>query len=280
MAELLSAFALPFFQRAFAAGVLLGASISYFGVFIVQRGMAFMGDGLAHSAFGGVALGLLLGWEPLWVALPFTLLTALGISWLRERSRLGSDTVIGIFFALAVALGIVFLSRRSGYSADAMTYLFGSILAVSKADLWASTGVVVLALASLPLWGRLAYASFDRESAQADRLPVRRDDMLLLALLAMSIVVAVKVVGIILLSAFLVVPAAAARLLASRFAGMTVLAVLIGTGCAVAGLLLSYELDLPSGASIILTQVAVFAICLALQAWLRRSRTAPAAAVR
>ncbi|MCC7478279.1 metal ABC transporter permease [bacterium] len=265
MPELLDALSLPFFQRALLAGSMLGAALSYFGVFIVQRGMAFMGDGLAHAAFGGVALGLLLGWEPLYIALPFTLLAALGISWLRERSRLGNDTTIGIIFALAVALGIVFLSQKSGYSVDAMTYLFGSILAVSRTDIWASAAVLLLALLSLPLWGRLAYASFDRESAQADGLPLRLHDGLLLALLALSIVVAVKIIGVILLSAFLVIPAASARLLAGRFSAMSLSAVLLGAACCIAGLLLSYLLDLPSGAAIILTQVAVFALCLILQ---------------
>jgi len=265
MSELLAALSLPFLQRALAAGLLVGASVSFYGVFIVQRGLAFMGDGLAHAAFGGVALGLLLGAEPLWIALPFTLLVALGIAVLRERTQLGSDTAIGIFFALSVALGIVFLSRKSGYSADAMTYLFGSILAVTKADLWASVGAFGLACASAPLWGRWAYASFDRESAQAEGLPVRRDDYLLLALIAMTVVVAVKVVGIVLLSAFLVVPAASARLLSRRFAGMTIGALCIGVGTVLAGLAVSYQLDLPSGAAIILAQCAVFAAAYALR---------------
>lgn len=260
MHELLDALAMPFLQRALAAGLLLGASVSYYGVFIVQRGLAFLGDGLAHAAFGGVALGILLGWEPLWVALPFTLLVALGMAVLRERTKLGGDTVVGIFFALSVALGIIFLSRHNGYSVDAMTYLFGSILAVTKADLWAAGAAVVLAALSLPLWGRWAAASFDRESALADQLPVRRDDLLLLALVAITVVVAVKVVGIVLLSAFLVVPAAAARLLSRRFAGMTLLSVGIGTGTALLGLLASYELDLPSGATIILAQSLCFAL--------------------
>lgn len=262
MGDFLDALSLPFLRRALEAGLLLAACISYYGVFIVQRGLAFMGDGLAHAAFGGVALGLLLGAEPLWVALPFTLLVALGIGWLRERSGLGGDTVVGVLFALSVALGIVFLSLRTTFSQDAMAYLFGSIMAVQSADLWASRAALLAALCSLPLWGRWAAASFDRESARAEGLPVRRDDLVLLALVAMTVVVAVKVVGIVLLSAFLVVPAASARLIARRFAGMTLLAVGIGLATTLLGLMASYRLNLPTGATIVLAQCAAFAMAL------------------
>jgi zinc transport system permease protein len=263
MHDLLEALTLPFFQRALLAGILLGACVSYYGVFVVQRGLAFLGDGLAHAAFGGVALGLLLGWEPLWVALPFTILVTLGIAWLRERTQLASDTVIGIFFALSVALGIVFLSHKAGYSADAMTYLFGSIVSVTRTDLWASAAALLAAALSTPLWGRWAYASFDRESALADGLRVRRDDLLLYCLIAATIVVAVKVVGIVLLSAFLVIPAAAARLVSRRLATMTLVACGLGVGSALTGLLASYVLDLPSGAAIILTQCVAFGMAYA-----------------
>src|SRR5207244_2798154 len=120
----LNMLALPFMQRALIAGLLVGFLASYFGAFVVQRGMSFLGDGLAHAAFGGVALGLLLGLNPLWVAVPFTLVVAFGITWVQERTRLGSDTAIGIFFAVSIALGVIFLSWRKQYTADAFTYLF------------------------------------------------------------------------------------------------------------------------------------------------------------
>jgi zinc transport system permease protein len=260
MHEFLAALELPFMQRALEAGLLLGLALSFYGVFVVQRGLAFLGDGLAHAAFGGVALGLLLGAEPLWVALPFTLAVALVIGWLRQRTGLAGDTVIGVCFAFSVALGIVFMSLRQTYSQDAMAYLFGSIMAVTSADLWASRAALGLALCSLPLWGRWASASFDRESARAEGLPVQRDDLLLQALLAVTVVVAVKVVGVVLLSAFLVIPAATARLAARRFAGMTLLAAVIGGLTALLGLYASYELNTPSGATIVLTQCASFAL--------------------
>ncbi len=255
MAELLS---LPFMQRALVGGLLVGFLASYYGVFVVQRGLSFLGSGLAHAAFGGVALGLLLNTEPLWVAVPFTLLVALGIAWVHHRTALGGDTAVGIFFSVAMALGVLFLFMRRQYTADAFTYLFGSILAVSRTDLWLAGGVVVLTLLALPLWRRWSYASFDRELAQADRLPVPRDDYLLILLIAVTVVVSIKVVGIVLIAAFLVVPAAAARLLARTFRHMTLLSIAIGMSSAVVGLVASYFLDVPSGPTIILVQALVF----------------------
>lgn len=269
--ELRDMLALPFMQRALMAGLLVGATTSYFGVFTVQRRLAFLGDGLAHAALGGVALALLLGWAPLIIAVPFTVIVALGITWVSERTKLGADTAIGVFFALSMALGIVFLALKPGYAADALNYLFGSILAVSPSDLWAAAGVAALTLSMTPLWGRWAYATFDRELALGDRLPVKRDDYLIGALIAVAIVVSAKVVGIVLLSSFLVIPAAAARLVSGRFSAMTLTALAIGMASALGGLLLSYALDLPSGAVIVLTQTALFLIALAWSGLRRRS---------
>ena len=253
-------------QRALVAGVLTGLVGGYYGVFVVQRGMSFLGNGLAHAAFGGVALGLLLQMQPLWIAIPFTVIVAILITWVRDRTGLRADTVIGIFFALSMAMGIIFLSRIPTYTTDAFTYLFGSILSVSKFDLWAAFGIAVIALMTLPLWGRWAYATIDHEAAMADRLPVKLDDYLLSILIAVAIVVSAKIVGIVLISAFLVVPAAASRLITKRFASMTLLSVIFGSATALAGLILSYQLDYPSGATIIIVQTILFAACLAISA--------------
>jgi len=256
------AMSLGFMQRALAAGVITAVIAGYYGVFVVQRGMSFIGSGLAHAAFGGVALALLLGGEPLWIAVPFTVIVALLITWVRDRTTLSLDTVIGVFFATAMALGIVFISRIPTYTTDAFTYLFGSVLSVTWTDLWAVLAVGVIAAATLPLWGRWAYATIDREAALADRLPVRLDDYMLSVLIAVTIVVAAKVVGIVLVSAFLVIPAASARLVSRRFLQMTIVSLLLGAGTAVVGLFASYYLDAPSGATIILTQTAAFLVCL------------------
>jgi len=254
---------LPFMQRALAAGILIGLLAGYYGVFVVQRRLSFLGIGLSHAAFGGVALGLLLGVNPLWVALPFTVVVALAISWVTQRGSVSGDTAIGIFFSVAIALGVVFLSMKTTYTADAFAYLFGSILAVKPVDLWIIGSIAVVTLATLPLWGRWAYATFDRDLARADGVPVQRDDYLLSALLAITIVAAVKLVGIVLVAAFLVIPPAAARLFTATFRSMTVVAVLLGVVTAIGGLIASYLLDVPSGATIILLQAAVFFVAFA-----------------
>jgi len=251
-------FTLPFMQRALIAGALVGFLASYYGVFVVQRGLSFLGSGLAHAAFGGIALGLLLNFEPLWIAVPFTVIVAIGIFWVRDRTELGSDTAVGIFFAVSMALGIVFLFLKREYTSDAFTYLFGSILAVTWTDIKITAIVVLITFLTLPLWRRWAYASFDRELAETDHLAVERDNYILSILIAVTVVVAIKVVGIVLIAAFLVIPAATSRLLSGTFRRMTIISVIIGFLSAIIGLWLSYYLDVPSGAAIILLQAVLF----------------------
>ena len=255
-------FSLPFMQRALIAGLLMGLVGGYYGVFVVQRKLSFLGDGLAHAAFGGVALGMLLGHDPLTTALPFTVLVSLAITWVKNRTQLSSDTAIGIFFSVSAALGIVFLSLRHDYSVDAFSYLFGSILGVTAQDLRSALAVSVLALLSLVRWSKWTYATFDRDLARADGVQVERDDYLISALVAVTIVIAVKVVGIMLVAAYLVIPPAAARLVTSRFSRMTVVSAALGAASALLGLVSSYYADLPSGAMIILVQAAFFVCAL------------------
>lgn len=258
-----SALSLPFMQRALVAGLLVGGLSSYYGVFVVQRRLSFLGVGLSHAAFGGVALGLLLGINPLWVAAPFTIAVALAIDAISHSGRVSSDTAIGVFFAVSMALGVVFLTMKASYTTDAFAYLFGSILAVQPADLWAMGGLTVATVLALPWWGRWAYATFDRDLARTDGVPVRQDDAVLAVLLAATVVVAVKLVGIVLVAAFLVIPAAAARLLTSTFRRMTLLSVAFGTGGALLGLWSAYHFDLPSGAAMILVEALLFFAALA-----------------
>ncbi len=258
MIELLS---MPFIQRAIVAGALVGFMGGYYGTFAVQRKMSFLGGGLAHAAFGGVALGLLLQIEPLWAAAPFTVAVAILITAIEKKTELSADASIGILFAVSVALGIIFLSIKENYTADAFAYLFGSILTVGEADLWISSSVAFLTIISIfAFWSKWAYASFDPELAETDRLNVNAHNYVLSIMLALAVVSSIKLVGIILIASFLVIPATAAKMLAKTFFQTTVLSIIFGVFSALAGLALSIALDLPSGPTIILTQTLIF-IC-------------------
>ncbi len=272
---LLDAFQFAFMQRALAAGLLIAVMAGLLGVFVVQRRLSFLGDGLAHAAFGGMGLGafvivgtgladsgLALLRHPLWIAIPFSLLAALAIAWTRTHTRLSSDTAIGVFFAVSVALGVLFFSLIPpdvNLGLSLMDLLFGSILGVTGPDLVVIAAVAVVAVAVLlGAWGRLAYATFDEELAATDGVPVRALEYLLFGLAAVVIAVSSVVVGIILMAAYLVIPAASARLLARSLAQMTLLSVLFGVLSTAVGLALSYLVDVPSGSTIVLTQAALF----------------------
>jgi zinc transport system permease protein len=258
-----------FMQRALLAGTLVGAVGALLGVFVVQRGLAFLSDGLAHAAFGGIALGLLLGTSvdrSLWVAIPFTIAVALGISAARQRSGLGGDATTGVFFAVAFALGVLFLGLRSpsAPTVNVESLLFGSILSVSPEILRAMallTGVTIVAVGVF--WSRLAYATFDPELAALAGVKVAALDRMLVVLVALAVVLGVKTVGVVLVSAFIVIPAATARVLGGSFARSAGLAVVIGILGSAIGLVASYHLNVASGATIILTLGAGFFAALA-----------------
>lgn len=272
---LIEAFQYAFMQRALAAGLLIAVMAGLLGVFVVQRRLSFLGDGLAHAAFGGMGLGAyvivvsgLLGssvaWlrHPMWIAVPFSLLAALGIAWLRDNTRLSSDTAIGVFFAVSVALGVLFFSvipTDVNLGVSLMDLLFGSILGVTSSDLVVILSVALLATVGLSwLWSSLAYATFDEELARSDGVRTRALEYLLFALAALVITVSAVVVGIILMAAYLVIPAASARLLARTLAQTTVLSITFGVVATVVGLGLSFLIDVPSGSTIVLTQAALF----------------------
>lgn len=267
MLEILS---MPFMQRAFAAAVLVAFMASLFGVFVVQRKLSFLGDGLSHSAFGGVALGLLLGIEPLAIAVPATFLVALGIVWIKRKTNIAEDTSIGIFFAVSVALGVVFLALKRNFSADAYTYLFGSVLAVSSIDLIATVIICILVVAiMIKYWKIFAYAAFDEELARSDGIRTGFADYFFTAVISLVIVISIKLVGIVLITSFLIIPAATAKLAARTFSQMTVLSICFGLSGSILGLFLSVILDLPSGAVIILFLAAEFGITALIRKFLK-----------
>ena len=277
MADVWSLFELAFMQRALFAGTCIAVVAGVLGTFVVQRGLAFLGDGLAHAAFGGIALGAFVAAtfgnstlleEPLLVAVPFTLAAALGIAWVRDRTSLSSDVAIGVFFAVSVALGVLFISiiPPEQNVVDVWHLLFGSILAVGREELPVIVGVTGVALLVLVLlWPRLGYATFDADLARADGVRVRALEYALFAIAALVVVVSAQVIGIVLMAAYLVIPAAAARLVARSLFDMTLIAVAIGVVSTAGGLVASFWADIPSGSTIILSQALLFLLATSLQ---------------
>ena len=265
MSFLTEPLAYAFIQRALFAGIAVALVCAVIGVFVVQRGLAFLGDGLAHAAFGGIAIGLYLGASvehAVWIAIPFTAVIALGIGYVLRRTQLRGDVATGVFFAFAFALGVLFLGLRSASQRPVQVeqLLFGNMLSVTPTVLHVLVAVAVLAcVITVLLWSRLAYAIFDPELAAISGVPVALLEYMLLAETAVVVVVAVKTVGVVLVSSFVVIPAATARLLGSSLGVTTLIAAFIGVAGTAIGLLASYHLDTPAAATIILLHSAVFA---------------------
>ncbi|MEO0078896.1 MAG: metal ABC transporter permease [candidate division WOR-3 bacterium] len=250
-----------FMQRALAGSLVVGLTCSFIGVFVVLRGMAFAGSGLAHAAFGGVALGFLLNLNPLLTAVVFCLGTAGLIHVAGKRAQIRLDASIGIFFAFTMALGVLFIGLMKRYDARIYGYLFGNVLGITQGNLVAMIllGALVIGTISL-LYKELKFLSFDEEMAQASGVPTQALSALLLGLLSLTVVLALKAVGIILLQALLVIPAATAYQLTNRYNMMFVLSGLCGVVSCAVGLVVSYYLEVPSGAAIVIVATLFFAV--------------------
>jgi zinc transport system permease protein len=262
MTELLS---YGFMQRALLAGVLAGLLCGVLGFFVVLKRLSFIGVGISHSAFGGIAIGVVLGVEPLVAAAVFATLVAWGIGWLSRAGRLHEDTSIGILFSSAMALGVALISLSHTYQVDLFGYLFGNILSVSPRDLGLLAAIALLVLAGVGLlFKELLFVAFDEEVARASGLPVTVLSFLLLTGLALAVVAAIRVVGIILVEALLVIPAAIGYQLAQGYRAMLCIAVLSAVLSAVAGLFVSYFFNVAAGATIVLVLTLVFGLAVAV----------------
>lgn len=263
--------AYAFLRRALLAGVAIAAASGLLGTFVVERGLAFLTDGLAHATFGGIALGLLLGAtvdNAPFLALPFAVLVALGIGLVRRRSGLGADVATGVFFALSFALGVVCLGLRpaGAPAVDVESLLFGSILAVSREGLLAVLAAALLTLLVLARIGpRLAYATFDPELAEIDGVKVARLESALMALVAVVVAAGLRSVGAFLVGAFVVVPSATAHLLVRRLLPVAAVSMGVAVGATVVGLFVSYHLDLAAGATIVVFLGTAFFVALLLR---------------
>lgn len=269
MAELLQ---LPFMQRALLAGLMLGLLLSQLGVFVTLRRMAFFSDGIAHAALAGAAVGLLTRSDPLLAALLFSALLAALIFFLERKSRLPVDSIIGILFTSGMALGVVLISLRPGYQPELIGYLFGNILAIRAGDLLLIAALGALILAFLLLRRRqLTLLALDREMACMAGIRPEVYDLLLYVALACALVLGLRVLGIVLVSAILIIPVSTARLFCRSFKALNRWTVALAEITMLAGLLLSYFLDLPTGAVIVLTGSAVFFLTFLFRSALRRS---------
>lgn len=260
----------PFLQRALLAALLVGVLCAALGVYVVLRGLSLIGDGLAHLSFAGVALGLALGVYPLPLAIVFAVVGALVIQALRSRELVRGDTAIGILFTAGLATGIVIVSRSRGLGTDVSSYLFGNLLAVTSTDLALIAGVATALLALLALFHKeFLYITFSEEAARLSGLPVGALNTVFTALTAVSIVVAARVVGILLVSALLVVPAAASLQWARSFRRAILASAGLGVASVLLGVLAATGYDLATGASIALASTALFAAALASRLALR-----------
>jgi ABC-type Mn2+/Zn2+ transport system permease subunit len=256
---MLEMFSLEFLQRALVAGALVSLLCGMLSSFVILRRMAFIGVGISHSAFGGVALGFLLGVNPFWTAVAFALVVAVLIEWSQTHNRVEEDTAIGIFFAASMALGVVFLHLSRTYNVDVFGFLFGNILAIDNEQILYILVITVCVLAVLiAFFKEFVFLSFDEEMAWVSGVPVNTLRYLFLVMLALVIIVSIYLVGIILVSALLVIPGAVGQNLSRQLKSMIWVSTATAVGGAVGGLILSYGVDLPSGATIVLLLAAVY----------------------
>jgi manganese/iron transport system permease protein len=254
-----------FMQRSLLASLMVGVLCAVIGCYVVLRGMAFMGDALAHAILPGVAIAYLLHGSLLLGGLIAAVIVALGIGFFSRQGQLKEDTAIGILFAAALALGVALISTIRTYAADLTHILFGNILGVSPGDLWLTAvlgGAVLLTI--LLLYKEFLVISFDPVLAATMRLPAELLRNLLLVLLAVTVVVSLKTVGVGLVTAMLVTPGATAYLLTRRLPAMMAVAAAIGAFSGLAGIYLSFYANIASGAAIVLTASTIFVLAFTL----------------
>jgi zinc transport system permease protein len=257
--DFLDLFSHGFIQRAIVAGCFIAALCSALGTFLVLRRLSLIGDGLAHVTFGGVAVGLFFQTYPFYVAVPIVAASALGILKLIDKARLYGDAAIGIVSSLGIAGGILIASVAGGFNVDLFSYLFGNILAISYAEVWTSVLLCLCLIVVITLsYQELLAITFDEESARASGIHTERINRILVLLTALTVVLAMRVVGIMLVSALLIIPAVTALQFARGFRTTIVISCLSGIFSVLAGITVSFVLDLPAGATIVMVNFALF----------------------
>ena len=250
-----------FMWRGLLAAMMVGMICSVLGTYVILQGMAFFGDALAHTILPGVVIAYLVGWPLTVGALIFGVLSAIGIGALSHRSEVREDTAIGVIFAGSFALGVAMLSTVRSYAVDLAHILFGDVLGVSPTDLWVTAGLgAVVLLVVFAFYKEFLVMAFDPTLAVVLRLPVKTLRYLLLILIAVTIVISLQTVGMALMLAMLITPAAAAQLLTRRLPTMMAVAALIGAFSNITGLYISYYINIASGPAMVLVATAVFGL--------------------
>jgi zinc transport system permease protein len=261
MNDFLELFTYGFFQRALLASVFASLSCGIIGTYIVSRRIVFISGGITHASFGGIGLAFLLGFNPLLGAGIFAVFSALGIQFFAEKGGVREDSSIAIWWSLGMALGVIFVFLTPGYTPNLMSYLFGNILTVSRQEIWAMFVLTIVLAGVFGYWFRnILYIAFDEEFARASGLPVAFFNYLVVVLIALTVVLNIRVVGIILILSLLTIPQATANLFTKDFRKMIILSSVFAFISTITGLVVSYFLNIPSGATIIFVLVIAFAI--------------------
>jgi len=249
----------PFMQRALLASIMIGILCPFVGNFVILRRMSFFSDAISHSAFAGLAAGMLLGIDLSLSSLAVTILIALFIAFLSEKTTLSHDTIIGIAFSGAIAAGMFIIGMLKDYRADIFTFLFGDILAITKTDLFLIFITSILTITILLLFLKaFLQITFNRDLAQVEGINVRFLEYLLFLVIAVVITVSLKIIGIILVTSLLIVPSAAAKNVASNMKQLFSLSCIFGVVSGISGLIASVYLNTPSGPTIVLVSVGIF----------------------
>lgn len=260
MLEILSS---TFMQKALFVGIIVSFISGLVSVFVVLRKMSFIGAGISHAAFGGVAIGFFTGINPIITAVLYSIGVALGIEFVSRKGMVSEDAAIGIFFASSMALGIVLIGLSRRYNVDLFGYLFGNILAITDGEVLLSLFTAILVIGILLLFLKEIFLiTYNEEIAHVSGIPVRVINILFLLALSVSVIISMKVVGIILISALLVIPGATAKLFAKNLYSMIAISCGVAVLSTVSGLFLSCEFDLAPGGSIVLVATAVFVVSL------------------
>ncbi len=253
IATMLEALQFEFMQNALIAGVLVSIACGIVGTFVVVNRIVFISGGIAHAAYGGIGLGYFFRFNPVWGAVIFALISAMGMGWVEQRTKQRSDTLIGVLWAIGMAIGIILIDLTDGYKAGLESYLFGSLLAVPRPDLWLmlALDVIIVAVITL-LYKELLAISFDRTFATTRNLPIDTLYLLLIALIALTVVMVMQIVGLIMVIALLTIPAAIAGQWRTEIKEIMFFSSLLGMVFTTLGLWFSFRFNLTSGATIIL----------------------------